>query len=104
MAAGLLPSQVNRQILLAFMEYLVQNQLSASNIANHMAAIKAQYTVFGLDTTSFGQISIRINHPLQPLLRKVIDIPLLANIMTCCDRLQFTWLYKSLYLMAFSPL
>ena len=36
-AAGLLPSQVDVHILLAFMEYLCQNNFTPSNISNYLA-------------------------------------------------------------------
>ena len=54
-AAGQLPTQLTHEVLLAFMEYLVQNQLPVSNIAKYMAAVKAQFIIFGLDHTPFSQ-------------------------------------------------
>ena len=90
------------------MEYLVQNSLSLLNIANYMAAIKAQYTVLGLDVASFQHQhlklfheSIRINRPIYPVVHKPIDISLLKNITSFCDTLEYHWLYKHLYLTAF---
>ena len=52
-AAGFQLGQVNHIVLLAFMEYLVLNQISPANISNNLAGIRAQSIVFNLDTASF---------------------------------------------------
>ena len=51
--AGLPTCQVNHFCLLAFMEYLHQNQFSPANIQNHMAGIIAQFILYNLDTAPF---------------------------------------------------
>ena len=51
--SGLLPGQVNVEILLAFLEYLHQNNFTVSNIANHLAAIRALSIIYDLPTECF---------------------------------------------------
>ena len=43
--AGLLTSQVNTHLLLAFMEYLHANHQSKVNISNYIAAIRAFHVI-----------------------------------------------------------
>ena len=53
MAAGLLTSQVNTHILLAFMEYLHAKAQSKLNISDYMAAIRAFHIIYRLHTDCF---------------------------------------------------
>ena len=50
---GLSHQQVDYSILLMFMEYLVQNGLSQSNVANYTADIRSQCIVYGQNTVHF---------------------------------------------------
>ena len=100
--------RVNHIVLLAFMEYLVLNQISPANISNYLAGIRAQFIVFNLDTTYFQhqQIqyflrSLKINRPLQPKIHKHIDIQLLTDIIHITDTLQHPNVFKTLYILAY---
>ena len=65
MAAGLLPSQVDVHILLAFMEFLCQNKFTPSNISNYLAGIRAYCVVYNIPTISFRDEKIQMfNRPL----------------------------------------
>ena len=88
LAAGLLTSQVNTHILLAFMEYLHSNAQSKSNISNYMAAIRACHIIYGLPTQCFRDDrlslflkSIQNSAPLTPKRRTLIDIQTLHDII-----------------------
>ena len=107
-AAGFHLGQVNHFVLLAFMEYLVLNQISPANISNYLAGIRAQCIIFNLDTAAFQhqQIqyflkSLKINRPLQPKLHKHIDIQLLTSILQVADSLQHSHIFKPLYILAY---
>ena len=52
-ADGLPTFRVNHFCLLAFMEYLYQNQFSPANIHNYMAGLRAQFITYNLDTSPF---------------------------------------------------
>ena len=107
-AAGFYLGQVNHIVLLAFMEYLVVNQISPANISNYLAGIRAQYIVFNLDTACFQHQQIqyflkalKINRPLQPKLHKHIDIQLLASIIQVSETLHHPNIFRPLYILAY---
>ena len=65
--------QVTTMDILAYMEHLLQNGMSVSNIANHMTGIKAMFLAYGLNPSPLADNrislflkSVRINRPLQP--------------------------------------
>ena len=105
-AAGFQLGQVNHIVLLAFMEYLVLNQISPANISNYLAAIRAQCIVFNLNTACFQhqQIqyflkSLKINRPLPPKIHKHIDTTqLLTSIIRITETLHHPQVFKSLYI------
>ena len=75
--------QANMILILAFMEYLHQKGASHSKISNHVAAVRAVFMVYGLDTTPFADErlplfikALKINAPLKP---KKITIIATAN-------------------------
>ena len=93
--------------VLAFMEYLAQSGMSPDNITNHITAIRSMSIIYGLDTTPFRDQrvplfvkSLKINRPLAPVVKIVIDHTLLLQIVTVSAHLQFPLVYKSLYLLA----
>ena len=87
--AGLCLTQVSTLQVLAFMEFLYLNHFSPSNIANHLAGIKAMFMVYNLDHTAFldNRIqlylkSLKINRPFQPHIPQIVDEYLLARIVS----------------------
>ena len=58
--AGLLASQVNVHTLLAFMEYLWQNQFNLSNISNYLAGIRAYCVIYNIPTIPFKDEKIQM--------------------------------------------
>ena len=108
MAAGLLTSQVNTHMILAFMEYLHSNAQSKSNIANYLSAIRAFHIIYGLPTASFKDErlplflkSIEYAAPLKPKKQYLIDIPMLHNIIQQSDNMANPLVFKALYLTCF---
>ena len=107
-AAGLLTSQVNTHILLAFMEYLHSNAQSKSNISNYMAAIRAFHIIYGLPTHCFRDEhlslflkSIQNSAPLTPRRSPLIDIQTLHDIIHQCANLENPTIFRPLYLLCF---
>ena len=79
-------SGYNPLTLLAFMELLVQQGLSMSNIVNHMASIKAYFIIHGLDASSIGdnrlhlvQRSLKYTRKFAPKTNFIIDTDLLGD-------------------------
>ena len=100
-AAGLPSCQVNHSCLLAFMEYLYQNQFSP-------AGIRAQFILYTLDTTPFQHPqlqyfykSLKIIQPLQPRSHTYIDVPLLSSLVALTHNYPDPLVYKSLLLVAY---
>ena len=107
-AAGLPPCQVNTEILLSFMEFLYQNSLSPSHIANYMAALRAFHIVHSLPTSAFKNEkiplflkSLKIQAPFSPPARSYIDISTLEDILTQCEKLPYSAIFRPLYLLCF---
>ena len=107
-AAGLLTSQVNTHILLAFMEYLHSNAQSKSNISNYMAAIRACHIIYGLPTQCFRDErlslflkSIQNSAPHAPKRCTLIDIQTLHDIIHQCANLENPTIFQPLYLLCF---
>ena len=47
---GILMSNVNVKVVLAFLECLNENGVSPSMLTNHVSAIKAKFVIYGLST------------------------------------------------------
>ena len=87
-AAGLLPSEVTVHILLAFIEYLSQNNQSKSTICNYMTAVRAFHIIYACDTFPFKDEriswylkSLQITAPLTPRIRTTLNIEVLTSIV-----------------------
>ena len=107
-AAGLLTSQVNTHILLAFMEYLHSIAQSKSNILNYMAAIRAFHIIYGLSTHCFRDErlslflkSIQNSASLTPRRSSFVDIQTLYNIIQQCEKMENPIIFRPLYLACF---
>ena len=108
MAAGLLPSQVTAQMLLSFMKFLHCNAVSSSHISNYLAALRAFYIVYGLNTSAFKDEhlplfikSLKLQAPLKPRSVLSLDIDLLQRIVNQCEKFSFPVVFRPLYLVAF---
>ena len=100
--------QVSHFCLLAFMEYLCQNNFSPANIHNYLAGIRALFIIYNLDTSSFQHQqlqffykSMKINRPLPPKAHTYIDIDLLNSLVSLWDAIQDAIVYKALLLVAY---
>ena len=95
-------------VALSFLEFLIENSVSHTSIANYISAIKANLSLYGLSTVAFldpriayFQRSLKLNKPYAPTLKKIIDIPLLQAIVAICDTMWMGQIFKALYLTAF---
>ena len=90
------------------MEYLAQSGISPDNITNHLTAVRSMFIVYGYNTAPFRDQriplfikSLKIQRPFTPKLQLLIDDTLLLQIVTLSAHLQFSLVYKALYLVAF---
>ena len=107
-AAGLSTFQVNIDQFLAFLEYLVQNQISASKLANYVSAIRTHFIMYSWDTAilkdqkiSMFIKSVTINRPFQPKTVSILDIDVLQKIIDVSKTLPYSETFVPLYLLAF---
>ena len=94
--------------ILAFMEYLAQSGMSPDHITNHITAIRSMCIVYGVNTLPFRDHriplfvkSLKLNHTFAPIIPVIIDETLLLQIVTAATHLQFPYIFKPLYLLAF---
>ena len=106
-ATGLCLSQVSHVILLAFMEFLLQNAITSSNIANYKAGLRASFILYNINMAPFQNQQLQYFHKaakLQiqtfPKTKVNVDEYLLTRIITVCDSLEFPFILKPLYLLA----
>ena len=105
---GLAITQVSSQILLCFMEFLVHNQMSHTNIANYMAAIRASCIIYAIPTVPFTDHrlqlflkSLKINSNFTPTIHSSITVDTLQRIAQACTVLPHPEIFSALYLLAF---
>ena len=99
--AGLSLSQVDTIQLHAFMEFLCHNGMSPFNIANYLAAIRANLVICGLSTTFMQDDRIhlflrgvKINRPLALKTQSVITDSMFYNIIQACSAsTNFTFVF-----------
>ena len=103
-AAGLLINQVTIVTLLIFMEFLVDQGLSPSNIVNHMVAIHSQFILYGLVKSPFRderihlfQKSLRYTRPFCPKVTQIITTDMLSHMLIVSETLQYPIVFKALY-------
>ena len=96
--------------ILAFLEFLVFNKVSHSQISNYLAAIKAKFALFALDTTPFFDQRIKCSTkafskqaPITVKLKSIIDIRLLIKIIQECEHLYMSFVFKAAFLLAYFP-
>ena len=95
-------------IILAFLEYLVDNSLSVANICNYLAALRTMFIIHNLPTHPFRDEKIqmfvksdRINRPLVVKTNSIFTKKMLLNIMAATETLEFSEIFLSIYLLAF---
>ena len=106
--AGLWLSEVTTLDRLAYMEYLLRNDMSASNITNSITGIRSMFIVLGYNTKVFQDHriplfvkAIKITRPLQPSINLVLDFNMLEKIIFLCSKLQFSVVFRTLYSFCF---
>ena len=83
-------------VLLAFMQFLFDNSISKTTIANYISAIKKSFVMYGLKQEVFTNKKIAlllksfsINKPFQVKIKGIIDFDMLHSIIKACHALQF---------------
>ena len=92
---GLTPCQVNVDIILAFLQYLVDNSLSVANICNYLAGLRTMFIIHSLPTQPFKDEKIqmfvrcvRINRPLVVKSKSIFTEQMLLDIVSVTETLE----------------
>ena len=88
---------INVGVALAYLEYLVENNVSVHMVANNISAIRASLIMYGLDylyldhpRARYFVKSLKINRPLAVIKRNVMSLATLKRLALLCD--DILWL------------
>ena len=105
---GIHLQNVTPLIAISFLEFLVENNLSHSAISNYVSAVKANLALHDLSLYFFQdpriayvQRSLSLHQTFSPVVKKIIDIPLLTAIISICNTMWMGQIFKALYLTVF---
>ena len=99
---------ISLQEIMAYLEFLVENNVSANMLANNISALKANFVKWGLKfkiwdhpRIKYFLKSVKINRPLRPTHRNIMSLDVLRKLIKACDTLESHFTYKAIFLMAF---
>ena len=102
------PLSISSNHILAFLEFLVYNRVSHSQISNYLSATKANYSMLALDTSPFYDQRIKYFTravarcaPLTVKLKTIVEPPLLIQIIQQCEHLYMGYVVKAAILLAY---
>ena len=106
--ADILIQDISLHSVMAYLEYLALNKVSVHMVANNVAAIKANFVMYGIDHSvmehprvKYFLKSMRINRPLSVPVRNVMSLQNLVDIVHLCDNILFGSVFKAVFLIAF---
>ena len=101
-------ADVNVCHILAFLEFLHFNKFSPAVMLNVVSAVKSKLQAFGVSIQpwcdpriTYFTKSFQHTKRFKAHLPKVIDIPMLKNIIQACDARSDAKVFKAIYLVAF---
>ena len=101
-------TQLNPGHTLAFLEFLVFNQVSQASINNYLSGVKTMLQLYGIQTSalrdyrvSYFTKALKLKAPLRVSFKTIIDIPTLNNIVSTCDSMYMGQIYKACFLTSF---
>ena len=82
--------------------------MSAANITNYITVIRSMLIIYNCEASTFRDHriplfikSIKINRPLKPVFKTVIDENILLSMVLACDYFSHPTIYKALYLFTY---
>ena len=106
--SGLQPSKVNVDVILAFLECLNFNGISASQMNNHLAAVKSfsvklSLPLWPLESSKVSMYlkAIQKTTPVKIKLNNIVDIEFLKKLSLKCDCTYMGQVFKVAYLVSF---
>ena len=102
------PTQVNVEVLLAFLECLHFNSTSPAQMLNYLSALKCFAVRFDLYHHVFDHSKVHMyvkalqkTTPARIKLHNIVDINFLKEIVKKCDCTYLGKIFKAMYLLAF---
>ena len=99
---------VDLSCILAYLEFLAKNSVSADMVANHVSALKAMFTLYGLKHTllddqkvKYFVRSMRLTRPLHTVKRNIMSLQVLKDLVSQCDTIYSGQVFKAIFLIAF---
>ena len=96
------------QTVLVYLEFLVQNNLKAVSLRNHLSILKYYFSLFGWSTSVFNERkvqlfvkSVQVNAKLQVKVKGVFTVELLQRLVTYVMRFTNAEVYRALFLVSF---
>ena len=94
--------------IVAYLQFLASNGLSSPTLANHLGAIKANLSLYGIPTLIFQdprikyfQRAVTLRSSFKPALKTLIDIDTLQLMVRACDATYMGQVFKAVYTLAF---
>ena len=84
---------VDLSCILAYMEFLPKNSVSADMVANHVSALKAMFTLYGMKYALLDDL-----HTVQ---RNIMSLEVLKDLVSHCDSIYSGQVFKAIFLIAF---
>ena len=101
-------SKVSSLAIIAYLQFLDSNHIFSNAMDNHLSAIKAKMSIFGLSTSCFQdqrinyfQKSVTLHRPFKASLKNLIDIDTLHLIVRVCDFTYMGQIFKAVYTLVF---
>ena len=93
---------------MAYLKFLVQNNVSANMLSNNVSALKANFVRWGLDFNiwdhphiKYFRKAVKINRPLCPVRRNIMSLETVEKLITSCISFKSHLTYQAMFLLAF---
>ena len=103
-----IPVASSLQTVIVYLEFLVQNNLKAVSLRNHLSILKYYFSLFGWSTCVFNgkkvQLfvkSVQINVKLQVKVKGIFTVELLQRLVTSVMKFTNAEVYRALFLCPF---
>ena len=101
-------NQVTADSILAYLQFLADNNVSSSALTNHLSALKTQFALYALNVvpfqdarlTYFTKARARLA-PMKLSFKSIIDTPTLHSIIQQCDRIHMGYIFKAAILLSY---
>ena len=101
-------SKVSVSVVLSYLEFLVENEVSVKMVMNHVSAIRGMSILYDLPHEAWRQPKVgyfikalKLHRPMVLTKRNIIDIKTLKRMVASCHRFPHADVFKAVFLTAF---